>query len=97
MDRDPNPADAAHAMKTALRYQQQAARRGRFGREVPAAPATDDVQTAEARTTMQTDGPDGTGESGVYMIDAHAVAEAILDRLIAGRTLAVPPPPEPSR
>ena len=88
MDRDPSAADAAHAMKTAIRYRQQVGRRGRFGREVPLAPPAGDERTGDARTTMDSEGLEGTG---VYMIDANAVAEAILARLIAGRTF--PPPP----
>jgi hypothetical protein len=91
MDRDASPADAAHAMKTATRYQQQVTRRGRFGRDVSTSPAIDDAQTFESRTTMLKDGPDGRNGTEVYMIDANAVAEAILTRLIAGRTF--PPPP----
>ena len=94
MDREASPADPAHAMKTATRYQQQVTRRGRFGRHAPESPALDDAQTVEPRTTMPKDGPDGRDGTGVYMIDANAVAEAILTRLIAGRTFP-PPPREP--
>jgi hypothetical protein len=93
MDRPAQAADAADAMKTATRYHQETSRRGRFGRDVREAPATDGAQTTEAGTTTLTDRPDGRYSLGVYMIDANAVAEAILTRLIAGRTL---PPPRDS-
>jgi hypothetical protein len=84
---DPKPADAAHAMQTVTRYpQQHGAARGRFGREVPGL-ATDDVQMADARTTMQSnDAPEGAQTTG-YVIDPDAVAAAIVDRLMAGRAL----------
>jgi hypothetical protein len=84
---DPIPADAAHAMQTVTRYQQlERSARGRFGREVPA-PATEDVQMADARKTMQSDHGDECLETGRYEIDADAVADAIITRLMAGRTL----------
>jgi hypothetical protein len=78
-------------MKTATRFQQHVARRGRFERDPRA--ETDDVPMDEP-TTKPTDGLDGHHGVGVYMIDADAVAEAILARLIAGRTYP-PPPREP--
>ena len=53
------------------------AARGRFGREVPA-PATDDVQMADARTTMQSDRGDERFETAGYEVDADAVADAIV-------------------
>jgi hypothetical protein len=88
MAEDPSPVDTAHAMKTATRYQQQdALGRGRFGREVRSALAADDVPMADARTTMQTDRASGRFDTAGYEIDAHAVADAIVDRLLAGRTL----------
>ena len=91
MAEDPTPVDTAHAMKTATRYQQQdALGRGRFGREVRPAPAADDVPMADARTTMQTDRVEAPFETARYEIDADAVADAILSRLLAGRTLAPP-------
>ncbi len=37
---------------------------------------------------MQTDRADGRLFRAGYEIDAHAVADAIVDRLLAGRTLA---------
>jgi hypothetical protein len=89
---DSIPADAAHAMQALTRYQQHA--RGRFGREVPA-PATEDVQMADARKTMQSDPGDDAYETGGYQIDPHAVADAIIDRLMAGRTLPKRPAEEP--
>jgi hypothetical protein len=83
MDHDPKPADAALAMTTLLRYQQRA---GRFGRAVP----VEDVETYETRTAM----PEDRGPSPIagYVIDADAVAEAIIARLVAGRTIAPPRP-----
>jgi hypothetical protein len=62
-------------MTTMLTYQQRA---GRFGREVRG----DD----DTGTTMENDG----GGKAVYVIDADAVAAAIVERLVAGRTLRVP-------
>ena len=59
-------------MTTMLTYQQRA---GRFGREVRG----DD----ETGTTVENDG----GGKAVYVIDADAVAEAIVERLVAGRTI----------
>jgi hypothetical protein len=86
MAEGPIPADAAHAMQTVTRYQQEdRAERGRFGRDV-LAPATEDVQMADARKTMQSEHADDFG-SGGYEIDADAVADAIIARLMAGRTL----------
>jgi hypothetical protein len=81
MDHDPKPADAAHAMTTLLRYQQRA---GRFGRAVP----SEDVEIDETRTAM-TKG-DERSQSAGYEIDPDTVAEAIIARLLAGRTLAPP-------
>lgn len=80
-------------MQTAIRYQQQDGRsepvsNGRFGRDVRAVPATGDVPVADARTTMQTDGERERSETMSYEVDPHAVAAAILDRLLAGGTLA---------
>jgi hypothetical protein len=94
--------DTTHAMKTASRYEQQrpadllagdeqeGRARGRFGRDVRPPAALDDVQMADARTTMQTDRAEQRFETARYQIDADAVADAILSRLIAGRTLSVP-------
>jgi hypothetical protein len=87
MYQDPPPADEAHAMNTVFRCQQPA---GRFGRDVRDA----DAQLTDPRTTMQTNS-DGTGfETTMYAVDADAVAEAIVSRLLAGRTFP-PPPAEP--
>jgi hypothetical protein len=84
---DPIPADAAHAMQTVTRYQAEIrAARGRFGRDVPGL-APDDVQMADARTTMHTDDAPERGEAIGYQVDPDAVAAAIIDRLKAGRTL----------
>jgi hypothetical protein len=99
MDAPRTPADAAHAMKTAIRYQQQEGRlqgspgrAGRFGRDVPAAASRDEVQMAESRKTMKTDSAEARTGVGGYYVDPHAVAEAILNRLLAGRTLPPTPP-----
>jgi hypothetical protein len=74
-------------MKTATRYPtQDAVGQGRFGREVRSAP--DDVSIADARTTMQTDHALGRFDRLRYEVDAAAVADAIVDRLLAGRALA---------
>jgi hypothetical protein len=81
MDRDPKRADAARAMTTLLRYQQRA---GRFGRAVP----SEDVETYATRTPMPKDEEPST--TAGYVIDADAVAEAIIARLVAGRTIAPP-------
>ena len=77
-------------MQTVTRYQQAgSAARGRFERDVPGL-ATDDVQMAEARTTMRDDdAPDGPEALG-YVIDPDAIAGAIIDRLMAGGTLRTP-------
>jgi len=86
MAEDPIKADGVHAMPTLTRYQRDdKTARGRFGREVPA-PVTEDVQMADARTSMQTDADERFDVVG-YEIDADAVAEAILARLLAGGTL----------
>jgi hypothetical protein len=91
MAEDSTPVDTTHAMTTAARYEQLEGRaRGRFGRDVRTAAALDDVQMADARTTMQTDRVEERFESAKYEIDADAVAGAILSRLLAGRTLAPP-------
>ena len=67
-------------MTTLLRYQQRA---GRFGRALP----SEDVEPYETRTPMPDEDPSTTAG---YVIDADAVAEAIIARLVAGRTLAPP-------
>ncbi len=92
MAEDPRPADTAHAMTTVARYQaQQDAPRGRFGRDVRPAPAADDGPMADARTTMHTDRARERFDTAGYEIDADAVADAIVCRLLAGRTFAPPP------
>ena len=65
-------------MTTMLRYQQRV---GRFGREV----RDEDVRTEATREHTR----------GVnYVIDPDAVAAAIVERLVAGRTFpALPPKP----
>ncbi len=87
----PTPVDTAHAMTTATRYEQHEERaRGRFGRDVRPTAALDDVPMADARTTMQTDHAGERFATPAYTVDPDAVADAILSRLLAGRTL-VPP------
>jgi hypothetical protein len=82
-------ADTAHVMKTATRYDQHAAQaRGRFGRDVRPAPAADDVPMDDARTQMHTDRAGERFDTALYVVDADAVAAAIVHRLIAGRTIA---------
>ena len=85
-------ADARHARQTTLRYEQQPgptepARQGRFGRapETPTPPVTD----ASTPTTEPDDRPTPI-DARSYVVDPDAVARAILDRLIAGRTLDPP-------
>jgi hypothetical protein len=79
------PADAVRAMQTVIRsHTLDRAARGRFGRDVRT-PAPDDVQ--DARTTMQTDKTLEQDAALGYRVDPDAVAEAIIDRLLAGRTL----------
>jgi hypothetical protein len=85
MAEDPISADAVHAMPALTRYPQDSTARGRFGRDVPAL-VTDDVPMEAARTCMQTD-PDEGFETAAYEVDADAVADAIIARLLAGRTL----------
>jgi hypothetical protein len=87
MAEDPISADAVHAMSALTRYEvHDRTARGRFGRGA-SAPATEDVQMAEARTSMQEDAFEAVG----YEIDADAVAAAIIARLVAGRTLPCRP------
>jgi len=77
-------------MRTLPRYQQQEVEPGgRFGRTVRI-PAADDVQMDDARTTMHDDCADARLEMAKYEVDADAVAAAIVDRLLAGRTLPLP-------
>ena len=91
MAEDPTPVDTTHAMTTAARYEQLEGRaQGRFGRDVRSAAALDDVQMADPRTTMQTDRVQDRFETLKYEIDADAVADAIVSRLLAGRTLMPP-------
>src|SRR5215213_9788993 len=85
-------ADAARAMQTTLRYEQQdgrsePGREGRFGR----VPAMDDVPVGDARTTMDPDGEQERIDVVHYEVDPDAVARAILVRLLAGRTFPAPP------
>jgi hypothetical protein len=87
MDDERPHADAARAMTTVLRYQQRA---GRFGRDVRSGY---DVHADDTRMAMETDGADEPSSGVGYVVDAAAVAAAIVERLLAGRTLKPPPPP----
>jgi hypothetical protein len=84
---EPTPADLARVTTTAIRYQQDKHKAGRFGREVRT--MLDDGRRAEPTTDPR------TGERRVlaarYEVDAHAVAEAILARLAAGGSLRLRP------
>jgi hypothetical protein len=80
MDRDSKGADAPHTMTTLLRYQQRA---GRFGREIRG----EDVETYDTGTAMDKHDQRGASQTLGYVVDADAVAAAIVDRLLAGRTL----------
>jgi hypothetical protein len=101
MAEDSTPVDTTHAMTRAARYdypadsvggneQAEGRARGRFGRDVRSAAALDDVHMADPRTTMQTDRVQEHFETPKYEIDADAVADAIVSRLLAGRTLTPP-------
>jgi hypothetical protein len=88
MDEARRSADAPGAMETTLRDEQQdgrsePGREGRFGRVLP----TDDVPVADSRTTMDPDGEQERLDLVRYEVDPAAVAAAILERLVAGRTL----------
>jgi hypothetical protein len=50
---------------------------------------SEDVETDETRTAMTTG--DERSQTAGYQVDADAVSEAIIARLLAGRTLAPPP------
>jgi hypothetical protein len=78
MDHDPRPADAAHAMTTALRYHQRA---GRFGRY---AQAPHEAEMCEPEPQHSK-----SFEVEGYVVDADAVACAIVARLLAGRAIRV--------
>lgn len=77
-------------MPIQTRYEQQderadPVREGRFGR---LGDANDAV--ADTRTTMHAEGDDERTDTVRYRVDAGAVAAAIVDRLLAGRTLRPP-------
>jgi hypothetical protein len=74
MDPGENGADVARAMTTLLRYQKRA---GRFGREVRS-------EDSELDAAIE------RSELAGYVVDADAVAAAIVERLLAGRTLEPP-------
>jgi hypothetical protein len=80
MDRDSKRADAARTMTTLLRNQQRA---GRFGRALQG----DDLETCESGPARET-GDGGDGLPG-YVVDPDAVAAAIVERLLAGRTVVL--------
>jgi hypothetical protein len=79
-------------MQTILQHEQQDGRaepgsEGRFGR----APLAEDRQAADAGTTTDPPGEPRRIDLVRYEVDADAVARAILDRLVAGRTLLLRP------
>jgi hypothetical protein len=78
MDHDSTSADAAHAMTTALRYHRRA---GRFGRDVSA-------QHVAAMCDPEPQNSKSFEVKG-YVVDADAVARAIVERLLAGRAIRV--------
>jgi hypothetical protein len=80
MNSDRTPADASHAMTTALRYHHRA---GRFGREVCA----HDAAEMREPTPIETKRSARDFEVKGYVVDAVAVAQAIVERLVAGRVL----------
>jgi hypothetical protein len=86
MDRDAKRADAAHTMTTLLQHQQRA---GRFGRELRG----DEVETHETSRAMETDDERESTVALGYVVDADAVAAAIVDRLLVGRALVLKAPP----
>ncbi len=90
MDPHTTGADDAHVMKLVLRYQRADGRSGRFGRKRGPRPNGGSVPEAEARKTMQAADAHERPGTVNYEVDPHAVAGAIVERLIAGRTL--PPP-----
>ena len=73
-------------MTTLLRYQQRA---GRFGRELRG----DEVETYETTPAMETDDDRESAQVLGYVVDADAVAAAIVDRLLVGRALVLKAPP----
>jgi hypothetical protein len=75
MDRERARADAARTMTTLLLNQQRA---GRFGRE---------IRGDEAGTTTEAEPAETPPRAIGYMVDPDAVAAAIVERLIAGRTI----------
>jgi hypothetical protein len=81
MHRERKPADAALAMMTVLQKQQ---RTGRFGRELPDVEVQLDALPTDAQHAKR-------HELADYVVDADAVAAAIIARLLAGRTLQPPP------
>jgi hypothetical protein len=84
-------ADARHAMQSTLRYEQQTgpsepARQGRFGR----APETPNPPVTDSSTPTGRDDRPLPIDVRSYTVDPDAVARAILDRLLAGRTIGPP-------
>ena len=81
--RPPTGADAAHVMEMVTRYEQdgtsEPAKEGRFGRDARLGDHID-----EARTDKLTDRMDEPLVD--YVVDPQAVAAAIVERLLAGRT-----------
>ena len=76
-------------MQTVTRYEHQDGQgaslgEGRFGR-----PAGDEADVTEATTPPHPEGKEPT-LAVAYMVDTEAVADAIVERLLAGRTLRRP-------
>jgi hypothetical protein len=82
MDRERPAADAVRAMTTAL---QEEIRTGRFGRALRG----DESPIADAQTPVESGGERFVLHG--YTVDPDAVAAAIVERLLAGRTIAQPP------
>ena len=86
IERSPSPADASHAMETVTRYEQRDELRepvteGRFGRDARQGENVDGPQT-----DIHSDG-DQWEPLVDYQVDPDAVAAAIVNRLLAGRSL----------
>jgi hypothetical protein len=84
-------ADARHAMQTTLRYEQQdacsePAREGRFGR----APEPTERPVTDPSPSIERDDQPERIDVVRYEVDPDAVACAILERLLAGRTIRLP-------
>jgi hypothetical protein len=79
MDGNQERADLRHTMTALLRHQQRA---GRFARAVPGG---EDVESHATGTPAAND--EEPSLIAGYVVDPDAVAEAIIVRLLAGRTI----------